>query len=62
MNIFLILNLNIIKTYFKYKCQYDFKSFINMKGANRILLDMLDQAWTHFTFKIWPLQNPPSPN
>ena len=23
---------------------------------------MLDKAWTHFTFNIWALQNPPSPN
>ena len=23
---------------------------------------MLDKAWTRFTFNIWSLQNPPSPN
>ncbi|MDA8757366.1 hypothetical protein N9E40_05700 [Amylibacter sp.] len=23
---------------------------------------MLDKAWTRFTFNIWALQNPPSPN
>ena len=28
----------------------------------RMLSDMLDKAWTHFTFNIWALQNPPSPN
>ena len=33
-----------------------------MKGACRLLLDMLDQAWTRATFNICALQSPPSPN
>jgi len=27
-----------------------------------VFSDMLDKAWTRFTFNIWAFQNPPSPN
>jgi len=27
-----------------------------------VFSDMLDKAWTRFTFNIWPLQISPSPN
>ena len=31
-------------------------------ASSWVFSDMLDKAWTHFTFNIWALQNPPSPN
>ena len=27
-----------------------------------VFSNLLDKAWTRFTFNIWALQNPPSPN
>ena len=39
-----------------------FSDFMFKQLRKRVFSDMLDKAWTRFTFNIWAPQNPPSPN